>query len=247
MEKKYRRTIMVRRMFVEKIDSNYEVHFVRVHWGIPENQFRIQIWNHGVFLIIFNRPEDYEKVKKAGDTWMGGVYTLVKGWKEGKRLVKESIESLPNWVSLSKFPKHLWDTSTFSSIGNVLEIPIRVDAHTAKAPNEDGARMLVKMEASSECPCEVPIFIQEEDGLLLEEIVQVHYLRPPPKGMRCKIFGHWTSQCISLQKFAGKVNPSKNEVEKKEKEDDKESYLLAHNKNGNKEILPNKEKMGVNI
>lgn len=244
---KYRGTIVVRRMFVDRIDSNYATQFVKVHWGIPGNQFRIQIRNHGVFLIIFNRQEYYDKVKKAGDTWMGGIYTLVRGWKEGKGLGKESIESLPIWVSLPKFPKHLWDTSTFSSIGSMLGIPIRVDARTAKGPNDDGARLLVKMEASEDFPCEVPIFVQEDDGLVIEEIVHVHYVHPPPKCIRCKIFGHWTSQCISLQRLAGvDTLNSKNELEKKGEQEVKESYPPTHNKNQNKEKRPNKEKIGKN-
>ncbi|KMZ74506.1 hypothetical protein ZOSMA_127G00270 [Zostera marina] len=187
------------------------------------------------------------KVKKGEDTWMGGVYTLIRSWKEGKGIGKESIESLPIWVSLPRFPKHLWDTPTFSSIGSVLGIPLRVDAYTAKAPNDDGARLLVKMDASGDFPCEVPIFIQEGDSLVVEEIAHVHYARPPPKCIRCKIFGHWTSQCIYLQRVAGEGNQSsKFGLEKMDEQETKESYQSAHNKLQNKEKRPNKEKLGMN-
>ncbi|KMZ74318.1 hypothetical protein ZOSMA_1303G00010 [Zostera marina] len=239
LEKKYKGTIVARRMSIERLDPNYVVQFVKLNWGIRGNEFRIQMRNHGVFFIIFNRQEDYDKVKKAGDTWMGGVYTLIRSWKEGKGIGKDRIENLPIWVSLPKFPKHLWDTTTFSSIGSVLGVPIKVDAHTAKAPNDDGARLLVKMDASGDFPCEVPIFVQEDDSLVVEEIINIHYARPPPKCIRCKLFGHWTNQCFSLQKVAGEGNPSSKEgLEKMDEQcilSPKESYQVAHNFSSNKE------------
>ncbi|KMZ66870.1 hypothetical protein ZOSMA_286G00060 [Zostera marina] len=247
LEKKYKGTIVARRMSIERLDPNYVVQFVKLNWGIRGNEFRIQMRNHGVFFIILNRQEDYDKVKKGGDTWMGGVYTFIRSWKEGKGIGKERIENLPIWVSLPKFPKNLWDTITFSSIGSVLGVPIKVDAHMAKAPNDDGARLLVKMDASGDFPCEVPIFVQEDDSLVVEEIVHIHYARPPPKCIRCKIFGHWTSQCFSLQRAAGEGNPSsKVGLEKMDEQSSKESYQVAHNNSSNKEKRPNKEKNVMN-
>lgn len=68
LEKKYKGTVVVRRLSVEKIEGNYPAQFVKVHWGIPDDQFKIQARNHDVFLIVFNRPDDYEKVKNAEDT-----------------------------------------------------------------------------------------------------------------------------------------------------------------------------------
>ncbi|KMZ69886.1 hypothetical protein ZOSMA_203G00080 [Zostera marina] len=160
IKRKYKGTIVVRKLSVEKIEGNYAAQFVKVNWGIPDDQFHIQVRNYRVFLIIFNRTEDYEKVKNARDTWMRGVYTIVRGWKEGKGSARERIETLPIWVTLPKFPVHLWDTTIFSSIGSVLGVPIRVDAHTAKAPNSETARILVKREAFGDFPKEVPIFIK---------------------------------------------------------------------------------------
>lgn len=110
-----------------------------------------------------------------------GVYTLVRGWKEGKDLGKARIDTLPIWVTLPNFPTHLWDTEIFSAIISVLWMPIRVDAHTATALQRDGARILVNMRASGDFPKKIPIFVKEGEGLIIEENIQCYYHKPPLK------------------------------------------------------------------
>lgn len=172
---------------------------------------------------------------------MGGVYTIVRGWKEGKGLAKEKIETLPIWVTLPNFPIHLWDTGILSSIGSVLGVPIRMDAHTARAPNSEGARILVKMEASGEFPKEISIFIKEDEGLIVEETIQFYYHKPPPKCFKCKKFGHWTNQCVSLLNLTGGENfRSSSEKGRREVEDD----IVSHQDTS--QDRPNKEKIGQN-
>lgn len=74
-----------------------------------------------------------------GYTWMNGVFTIIKLWKEGKMTEKASIKSLPIWVTMPRFTIHLWSVEVFAGIGSVIGKSIRMDAHTTAGVNREAA------------------------------------------------------------------------------------------------------------
>lgn len=196
-------TLLVRRFTDERIDPRFAKNFIRQIWGIQGDQFNVQIRGSGVFIIQFRRSEDYDSVKSAGDTWMNGVYTMVKNWKVGKAIEHARITRLPIWVGLPNFPAHIWSPEVFSAIGSVLGRPVKVDAHTAMGPNANGAKLLVIMEAAGSFPTEVPIFMHGEDGAETEDGCAVTYIKLPPICGKCISFGHEAENCKYTGGFTG--------------------------------------------
>lgn len=194
-------TLLVRRLTDEKIDPRFAKNFVRQIWGIGGEHFNVQVRRSGVFLIQFRRPEDYITVREAGDTWMKGVYTIVKNRTEGCAIERERITSLPIWIGLPDFPVHIRSPEVFSAIDSVLGKPLKIDAFTAKGPNSSGAKILVRMEVAGSFPSEVPIFMYGEDGSETEDACSVIYIKPPPVCGRCVSFGHTAERCRFVDDF----------------------------------------------
>lgn len=67
--------------------------------------------------------------------------------------------------------------------------------------NTEAMQSLVVMEAVSDFPMEVLIFMIGEDGEKTEEVLEIVY--PPPKCDRYKTFGHWDCQCKERQRWGG--------------------------------------------
>lgn len=98
-------------------------------------------------------------------------------------------------MTLLEFPIHLWNSKVFAGIRSVLGKPIRMDAHTAVGVNHEVARILVMMEANGKFPEEVLVFMTNNEGEEIEELVKILYWNPPPRCNRCVAFGHWSRKC----------------------------------------------------
>ncbi|KMZ73678.1 hypothetical protein ZOSMA_1445G00020 [Zostera marina] len=199
IEEKVAGTLLIRRLTDEKIDPRYAKNFVKYCWGVEGNMFNIQIRRSGVMLIQFRRREDYLKVRQSGDTWMNGVYTIVRSWVEGRSIENEIITSLPVWIHLPEFPMHLWCPEVFSAIGSVLGTPVKADAHTTKGPNPNGPRLLITMKSDGQFPLEVPIYMNGEDGNDTDDIIKIAYVKMPIVCNKCKGFGHTEEACRGLE------------------------------------------------
>ncbi|KMZ66871.1 hypothetical protein ZOSMA_286G00080 [Zostera marina] len=198
IEEKFAGTLLIRRLTDEEIDPRYANNFVKYCWGVEGNMFNIQIRRSGVMLIQFRRWEDYIKVRQSGDTWMNGVYTIVRSWVEGRSIENEIITSLLVWIHLPEFPMHLWCPEVFSAIGSVLGTPVKADAHTTKGPNPNGLRLLITMKADGQFPLEVPIYMTGEDGNDTDDIIKIAYVKMPIVCIKCKGFGHTQEACRGL-------------------------------------------------
>lgn len=129
LEKKFSRTLLNWHLSEEKIDPRFAKQFVKQCFGVAGGMFDVQIRPGGVFLLQLRSEQDYFRVHDIGGTWMNGVYTLDKSWKEGKAIEKEKIRRLPIWVALPNFPIYLWCNEVFSAVETVLGTPVKVDAH----------------------------------------------------------------------------------------------------------------------
>lgn len=107
IENKFARTLLVRRIAEERIDPRFARQFIKQCWGIGGEMFELQMRSARVFLFQFRKMKDYIKVRDMGYTWMNGVFTIIKSWKEGKMIEKELIGRLPIWVTMPRFPIHL--------------------------------------------------------------------------------------------------------------------------------------------
>lgn len=76
---------------------------------------------------------------------------------------------------------HSWSSEVFAGIGSVLGKPIKMDVHRAAGINREAARILVMMEANRDFSDEVSVFMTNDEGEEMEEVVQIVYRNPPPR------------------------------------------------------------------
>ncbi|XP_074282464.1 uncharacterized protein LOC141606985 [Silene latifolia] len=116
---------------------------------------------------------------------------VVRPWSESCSLLKERVQSVPNWLRLCGLPLKFWSLSSLEKLAGLLGKFLKRDAATEAKTRLGYARLLVEVEIGQDFPEDLS-FLDEKGN---EIRIQVEYEWKPTVCSTCKGIGHTKEIC----------------------------------------------------
>lgn len=100
----------------------------------------------GFFLIRFSSSDDYDKVLRGGQWFIGEYFLAIKSWEPYFKAFEAKLTLVAVWVRFPELPVEFYDASVLKEIGSVISPALRIDSYIPSETRGGYARLCVQID-----------------------------------------------------------------------------------------------------
>ncbi|XP_058775694.1 uncharacterized protein LOC131649972 [Vicia villosa] len=158
----------------------------------------------GYFLLRFKNHYYMDAVMMKGPCTIRKIPMILKEWRPDYNVKEDMLRTLPIWVTLPKFPLHLWGPRSLNKIGSMIGIPLVTDECRAHKLRVSYARILVEVDITRKLIHEITI--KDLEGRKIRQPIEYEWRpkfcekcqkgargfeRPPSYHRKCNMIISW--------------------------------------------------------
>lgn len=126
---------------------------------------KVLLHEKGYYIFKFNSAVDRDNVLALGPWYISNKQIMLKHWKKGINVTKESYPKAPIWVKLRHIPLSYWNVEGLSYIASGVGKPLFFDKVTEKFDTLPYARMCVEIDVDTPLPSSLLVVVFDDDEI----------------------------------------------------------------------------------
>jgi len=160
---------------------------------------QILLCSKGFFIVLFDSPDEYQKVFMQGPWFWGRAGLFITPWFPEFDANTMVVTKMPVWVRLPNLPLPYWQHTVLEDIGNLLGRFIKSDNERKEKGLFTYARICVEIDLSKGLPDR--LYLKHESYTWLQSL---DYENTAFRCRLCHLTGHLQDTCPLAKKFPKK-------------------------------------------